>query len=320
MPKPRRVAPGATYLVTRRCYQRTFRLRPSEATTHILAYCLALAIEKTGIILHAACCFLSNHHHLVVTDPRGVLPDFLRELHRLSAKAMNASQGQWENLWSAEPCSAVLLADEHDIVDKIAYVAANPVAAGLVRTPEDWPGLSLWREGVVEVKRPGAYFHENGACPERLVLRVENPSLGGEHRDTRSAWERKVRVRDPRQGGPKPHRKRASRRKNISWSGRRAGTILREACELLRAKARAGADRGGKRSGRAARSPRDPAGIPGRVSGRWFFFGVAGRGSLCRRPSRSGRGADAGAPCGGDGAGAEDGVGARGRYNGGPYP
>jgi hypothetical protein len=39
---------------------------------------------------------MSNHHHLVVTDRRGALPDFLRELHRLTAKAINASQGQWK--------------------------------------------------------------------------------------------------------------------------------------------------------------------------------------------------------------------------------
>src|SRR5271165_922273 len=123
MASPRRVVPGAIYLITRRCSQRAFRLRPSAATTHILAYCLAYALEKTGVVLHAAC-FMSNHHHLVVSDPMGLLPDFLRELHRLTAKAMNALQGQWENLWSAEPCSAVRLADDQDVIDKIAYVAA----------------------------------------------------------------------------------------------------------------------------------------------------------------------------------------------------
>jgi len=139
--------PGTTYLVTRRCYRRTFRLRPSPETTHILASCLGLAAEKTGILLHAVC-FMSNHHHMVVTDPFGTLPDFLREVHRLTAKALNAAQGQWENLWSAEPCSAVQLADDEDIIDKIAYVAANPVAAGLVARPEDWPGLSIWTQGT----------------------------------------------------------------------------------------------------------------------------------------------------------------------------
>jgi len=174
MAPPRRVVPGATYLITRRCYQRTFRLRPCPETTHILAYCLALAVEKTGVVLHAAC-FMSNHHHLVVTDLQGQLPNFLRELHRFCAKAMNASQGQWENLWSAEPCSAILLADEHDVVDKIAYVAVNPVAAGLVEQPDGWPGLSAWRPGELEVARPGGYFRA-GACPETVRLRVHPPA------------------------------------------------------------------------------------------------------------------------------------------------
>ena len=167
MSAPRRVVPGTTYLVTRRCYQRTFRLRPSDETTEILAYCLGLATEKTGILLHAVC-FMSNHHHMVVTDPLGQLPDFLRELHRLTAKAMNAAQGQWENLWSAEPCSAVLLADDEDIIDKIAYVAVNPVAAGLVSRPEEWPGLSLWTEGTMTVAKPWRTSASVGNVPTRF--------------------------------------------------------------------------------------------------------------------------------------------------------
>jgi REP element-mobilizing transposase RayT len=183
--------PGATYLITRRCYQRTFRLRPSPATNQILSYCLALALEKTGVVLHAAC-FMSNHHHLVVSDPRGVLPDFLRELHRSTAKAMNASQGQWENLWSAEPCNVVRLADDHDVVDKIAYVAANPVAAGLVARPEEWPGLSLWTERAVRVARPGPYFDERGSSPAALVLRAVLPRRAGDNESRASWWSRTV--------------------------------------------------------------------------------------------------------------------------------
>ncbi len=191
MAAPRRILPGATYLITRRCYQRTFRLRPSPDTTHVLAYCLALAMDKTGVVLHAAC-FMSNHHHLVVTDPRGELPNFLRELHRFTAKALNASQGQWENLWSAEPCSAVRLADDFDVVDKIAYVAANPVAAGLVARPEEWPGLSMWRPGVVKVARPRGYFREGG-CPDGVTLHVEAPGSTGERAWLPSHWARYVR-------------------------------------------------------------------------------------------------------------------------------
>jgi REP element-mobilizing transposase RayT len=172
---PRRILPGETYLVTRRCYQRTFRLRPCVETNRIFLYCLAFAAERTGVRIHAAC-VMSNHHHLVVTDVHGVLPIFLRELHRLTAKAINASQGQWENLWAAEPCNVVRLVTEEDVEDKIAYVVANPVAAGLVRRPEDWPGLLLWGERTLHARRPSFYFLEDGACARELVLRIVRPS------------------------------------------------------------------------------------------------------------------------------------------------
>jgi REP element-mobilizing transposase RayT len=174
MAHPRRVVPGETYLITRRCYQRTFRLRPCLETSQIFLYCLAFAAERTGVVLHA-CCVMSNHHHLVVTDTRGVLPDFLRELHRLTAKAMNAWQGQWENLWAAEPCNAVRLVTDEDVDDKIAYVVANPVAAGLVEQPEQWPGVLLWGESLRRVTRPESYFREEGTCPEEASLAIERP-------------------------------------------------------------------------------------------------------------------------------------------------
>ena len=123
---------------------------------------------------------MSNHHHVVVTDALGVLPDFLRELHRLTAKAMNASQGQWENLWAAEPCNAVRLVTDEDVEDKIAYVAANPVAAGLVKQPDQWPGVLEWGERSIRVARPTSYFLPEGTCPPELTLTIERPrSLDG---------------------------------------------------------------------------------------------------------------------------------------------
>ena len=174
MAHPRRIVPGETYLITRRCYQRTFRLRPCAQTNRIFAYCLALAMQKTGVVLHAAC-VMSNHHHLVVTDPHGLLPDFLRELHRLTAKAMNAAQGEWENLWAAEPCNVVRLITDDDVEEKIAYVIANPVTAGLVKHPDEWPGFAAWGERTITTQRPAPYFREGGACPDVLRLELCKP-------------------------------------------------------------------------------------------------------------------------------------------------
>jgi putative transposase len=170
-----------------------FRLRPRPETNQIFMYCLAFAMRKTGVRLHAAC-VMSNHHHLVVTDPHGLLPEFLRELHRLTAKAMNASQGQWENLWAAEPCNVVRLVTDEDVEDKVAYVAANPVAAGLVRNPQAWPGFVAWGEERFHVVRPAAYFQEDGTCPPELPLLVELPPAFASNSGAHA--ERMVRIRD----------------------------------------------------------------------------------------------------------------------------
>lgn len=168
---PRRIIPGVTYLVTRRCSQRAFRLVPTPQLNAIMKYSLALALEKSGVLLHAVCA-MSNHIHLVVTDARGELPTFLREFHRSTAKAINALQRKRENLWASEPCSAIVLGDEDAIIEKIAYVAANPVAAGLVREPRKWPGLILWKRSKQIAYRPNVYFSEKGRSPPRLMLRT----------------------------------------------------------------------------------------------------------------------------------------------------
>jgi hypothetical protein len=89
-------------------------------------------------------------HHLVITDPRGLLPDFLRELHRLTAKAINASQGQWEHLWAAEPCNRpfrtmrpiAYFSEEGTCPPELTLVLDPPVsrdgAEGEERSPKEW--------------------------------------------------------------------------------------------------------------------------------------------------------------------------------------
>ena len=228
MGHPRCVVPGATYLVTRRCYQRTFRLRPSARTTAIFSYCLALALEKTGVLLHAVC-VMSNHHHLVVTDPRGVLPDFLRELHRSTAKAINASQRQWETLWAAEQCSAVRLADDQTILEKIAYVATNPVAAGLVEQPDQWPGLTRWESSAERVERPDDYFGEHGTSPPRATLQVVPPVFSGNTTEDRAEWPRRLKASVKRSVAEAQRMIRATGRRFLGAAGVLAQSFVKKA-------------------------------------------------------------------------------------------
>ncbi len=178
MTAPRYVVPGAQYLLTRRCSERRFFLRPSKAVNDLLRYVLAVAAERYGVILHAFC-VLSNHVHVVLTDARGNLPAFERYLDSLVARSINALHGRWESFWAPGSYSAVALLSHEDVLAKCAYVLANPVAAGLVRHGSEWPGL--WSHpneigaGPVVVRRPKHFFREDGPMPETAALELVCP-------------------------------------------------------------------------------------------------------------------------------------------------
>ncbi len=178
MTAPRQILPGATYLVTRRCFQRQFLLRPSTTTNEVFLYLLAVAARRFGIELHAYC-VLSNHYHLVVTDRDARLPAFQQFFDALLARALNASLGRWETFWAPDSYSAVTLASPGDIVDKVGYVLANPVAAGLVRSARSWPGLWSAPEqsqgGALMVQRPKHFFDAKGSLPETVKLELVVP-------------------------------------------------------------------------------------------------------------------------------------------------
>jgi putative transposase len=180
MTAPRQVLPGTTYLVTRRCSQRQLLLRPSKVTNQTIGYLLAVAASRFHVEVHAFC-VMSNHLHLVVTDPEASLPAFSQFFDSLVARAMNAWLARWENFWAPSSYSAVALQGPADVVDKSAYVLANPVAAGLVRRGRKWPGLWSAPEqlgaGHLEFQRPTRFFREKGATalPERACLALPVP-------------------------------------------------------------------------------------------------------------------------------------------------
>jgi REP element-mobilizing transposase RayT len=178
MTAPRQVLKGATYLVTRRCFQRQFLLKPTKTTREVCLYLLAVAARRFHVDLHAYC-FLSNHFHLVVTDPHGRLPAFVQYFDGLVARAVNAHLGRWESFWAPDSFSAVTLGSPTDVVAKAAYTLANPVAGGLVRSARQWPGLWSAPEaigaGEVPVPRPKHFFAKDGSLPESVGLALTVP-------------------------------------------------------------------------------------------------------------------------------------------------
>jgi hypothetical protein len=118
--------------------------------------------------------------HLLVTDPGARLPAFEQYLDSLVARALNVSLGRSEAFWaSTSSYSAVTLVAPSDVLEKAVYVLANPVAAGLVRSAREWPGLWSAPEQLgssrIAVHRPGFFFSPNGSMPETAELELTAP-------------------------------------------------------------------------------------------------------------------------------------------------
>jgi REP element-mobilizing transposase RayT len=177
--QPRQVLPQATYLITRRTILQHMLLRPDQRMTQILLYSLALFARRHGLQVHAFCA-MSTHLHLVVTDTDGNLPLFLHSFHRMVALCTRRLR-RWKHVvWDKSSTSVVRLETPVAVVEKIAYVLANPVAARLVRRAHQWPGAKVLASdigsGEIGADRPRFYLNpKNPSWPERATLPVALP-------------------------------------------------------------------------------------------------------------------------------------------------
>jgi hypothetical protein len=173
------ILPGATYLLTRRALRRHMLFRPDPSITQLILYTLGVSAHRYGIQVHAVCA-MSTHIHVVVTDVRGVLPQFLQFFHRLLALGTKVLR-RWEGpVWDPEQTSVVRLMTRDAVVQKMAYTLANPVIAGLVRRAHQWPGAKVLihelGSGALRARRPNVYFDPtNPWWPDEVSLPIVLP-------------------------------------------------------------------------------------------------------------------------------------------------
>ncbi len=175
---PRPVLPRQFYLITRRCTQRQFLLRPDPATNNAFLYCLSEAASRCEIDILLPCA-MSNHYHAVIYDRAGRYPEFIEHFHKFLAKSQNALRGRWENFWASEQTCVVKLVDRDAVLDKLVYTAANPVLDHLVERTHHWPGVhglsALLNGRVMRARRPLHFFRSDGDMPDEVELTLTIP-------------------------------------------------------------------------------------------------------------------------------------------------
>ena len=184
MTAPRRIVPETTWMLNRRCTQRQFLMRPDEEMNNAFLYCLIEAATKFDIVLILPQ-MMSNHEHVEYYDPFGNGPAFYHRFHTHLAKCVNALRGRWENMFSSEEPCLVELVEVRDLVDKLVYIATNPVKDGLVERIAHWPGpktvQALLTDRPLKATRPRFLFRDDGPMPERVEIVLRIPPELGDH-------------------------------------------------------------------------------------------------------------------------------------------
>lgn len=195
MSLPRQVLPGSFYLLTRRCTQRQFLLRPDAETNNAYLYCLLVAALRYGIDVLLMCA-MSNHHHVAIFDRFGRYPEFIEHFHKLLARSQNALRGRWENFWAAGQTSVVRLVDPADVLAKLVYVATNPVKDDLVERVHHWPGINGYRALItgktLRATRPRHFFRADGPLPEVVETKLSIPPELGDAKAFLAQLEQRV--------------------------------------------------------------------------------------------------------------------------------
>jgi putative transposase len=148
------VVPGVPHHVTQRGNRRqqTFF---SDADYALYRTLLAEFAAKACVAVWAYC-LMPNHVHLILvpTTEHG-LAAALGEAHRRYTRHVNFREGWRGFLWQGRFASFPM--DEAHLLAAAQHVELNPVRAGLVRSPEDWPWssarahLEARGDGLVEV-------------------------------------------------------------------------------------------------------------------------------------------------------------------------
>jgi REP element-mobilizing transposase RayT len=113
----------------------------SEARDLVLQHCLRE--ERVHLL---AVVIMPNHVHLLLSCLRDEdgwpfpLSKIMQCLKGATAHRINRLLGSWRPVWQEESFDHVLRSHE-SLKEKIEYVRQNPVRAGLVERPEDYPWL-----------------------------------------------------------------------------------------------------------------------------------------------------------------------------------
>ncbi len=101
---------------------------------------LGRTCERFNWICHAYC-LMTNHYYLLIETPDANLSTGMRQLNGVYTQYVNRTHGRVGHLFQGR-FKGILVEKDSYLLEFARYVVLNPVRAGLVSRPEEWPWSS----------------------------------------------------------------------------------------------------------------------------------------------------------------------------------
>lgn len=136
--KGRISVPGARYLITKNAQESKGPILTQAENPSFLISWFFTAQRRRWINLHAFV-VMPNHYHLVITLGKTVsLSEAIGKIDENTSRLIKRAMKSKEVFWQ-DGLHDHLIRETEDVRKHIEYVHMNPVEAGLVEKPEDWP-------------------------------------------------------------------------------------------------------------------------------------------------------------------------------------
>lgn len=163
---PRLTLPGYPHHIIQRGNNRQ-AIFACAADYQVMLGLLEENAKKFDVLVHAYV-LMSNHLHLLATPQAADgLPKMMQAVGRSYVRYFNDTQKRSGTLWEGRYKSTVIQADRY-LLACMAYMDLNPVRAGLVMQPQDYPWSSHLHYLGVRTDRlitPHALYWELGNTP-----------------------------------------------------------------------------------------------------------------------------------------------------------
>lgn len=131
--------PGAVYHVTSRGNARA-DIFEDDSDRELFLKIFGKVVKRFNWLCHAYC-LMGNHYHLLIETPEGNLSAGMRQVNGVYTQAFNRAHGRGGHVFQGR-FKAVLVEKESHLLELCRYLVLNPVRAGMVDLPEQYPWSS----------------------------------------------------------------------------------------------------------------------------------------------------------------------------------